>query len=283
MSPHALKSGPLSPVTAALTHGPSIVPILLAVVMVFLLVSCAHVPTDPEARATYDSANDPAEPTNRTIFTANEFVDHHALQPVARAYEHLPSRVRLSIHNFTANLKEPEIAINDTLQGNFSRAWNTTERFAINTTIGGAGLFDVASDWDRPHHDADFGQTFGVWGIATGPSVQLPILGFSNVRDAIGKVGDALANPLTFIPGGAMSAIEVTGGVGGAVDQRANLLSTTDILEQTSLDYYAALRSIEAQRRAALVAEGKAGDAAPQVYLGPPTLLPDAAPAPHAP
>ena len=275
MSPLPSKSR-LSPLTAVLSHGPTIMSVLLAGVLVLLLVSCAHVPTDPEARAAYDNANDPAEPTNRKIFAANEFIDRHALQPVARAYEHLPSRVRLSIHNFTANLKEPEIAINDTLQGNFSRAWNTTERFAINTTVGGAGLFDVATDWDRPYHDADFGQTFGVWGIGTGPSVQLPIFGFSNVRDAIGKVGDALANPLTFIPGGAMTTIEVTGGVGGTVDRRANLLSTTDTLEKTSLDYYAALRSIEAQRRAALVAEGKAGEPDGHVYLGQPVLLPDA-------
>src|ERR1700724_2221265 len=105
-----------------------------AILSILCLVACAEVPTDPAERAAYDSANDPAEPTNRTIC-----------------------------------------------------AWNTTQRFAINSTIGGAGLFDVASDWDRPHHDADFGQTFGVWGIGTGPSVQLPLFGPSNVRDAVGK------------------------------------------------------------------------------------------------
>jgi phospholipid-binding lipoprotein MlaA len=279
MSPPASKSGPSSPVTAVLTYGPAIVSILLAVVLIFLLFGCAHVPTDPEARAAYDRTNDPAEPTNRTVFAANQFVDRNALRPVARAYEdYVPSRVRKSVHNFTTNLKEPEIAINDTLQGNFGRAWNTTERFAINTTVGGAGFFDVAADWDHPHHEADFGQTFGVWGIGPGPDVQLPIFGFSNVRDTIGKVGDILANPLTFISGGTMSTIEVTGGIGGAVDQRANLLSTTDALEKTSLDYYAALRSMEAQRRAALVAEGKAGGGpARSVTIDPMTPMADPA------
>jgi phospholipid-binding lipoprotein MlaA len=281
MSPNASKPDPLSPVAAVLTHGPAILSLLLATALIFLLFGCAHAPTDPDARAAYDRTNDPAEPTNRTIFAGNQFVDRHALQPVARAYEdYVPSRVRKSIHNFAANLKDPEIAINDTLQANFSRAWNTTERFVINSTVGGAGLFDVASDWDIPQHDADFGQTFGVWGIGPGPDVQLPIFGFSNVRDAVGKVGDALANPLTFISGGAMTAIQVTGGVGGVVDGRANLLGTTDALEKTSLDYYAALRSMEAQRRAALVEEGKAGGPGGSVTIGPITPLLDTTPPP---
>lgn len=276
MGPNAPKSGPMSGVVAVLTRG-------LAIVSILFLAACAHVPTDPDARAAFDRTNDPAEPTNRTIFAANQFVDRNALQPVARAYEgYVPSRVRKSIHNFVANLKEPEIAINDTLQANFGRAWNTTQRFVINSTIGGAGLFDVASDWDLPQHNADFGQTFGVWGIGPGPNVQLPILGFSNVRDTVGKVGDILANPLNFIPGGAMSTIQFAGGGVGAVDGRADLLGTTDMLEKTSLDYYAALRSMQAQRRAALVEEGKAGEPGGSVTIGPITPLLDTTPAPPA-
>jgi phospholipid-binding lipoprotein MlaA len=277
MAPSESKSGPLSAVVAALTRGP-------AIVSMVCLVACAQVPTDPEARADYDRANDPAEPTNRTIFAGNEFVDRNALQPVARAYEdHVPGGVRKSIHNFVSNLKEPGVLVNDTLQGNFDRAWNTTQRFVINTTVGGAGLFDVASDWHRPHHDADFGQTLGVWGVGTGPSVQLPIFGPSNVRDSIGKVGDFLADPLNFIPGGAISTIQLAGGGAGAVDGRAEMLSTTDSLEKTSVDYYAALRSMQAQRRAALVEEGKAGGPPGEVIIGPIRPAPDVTPTPAGP
>jgi phospholipid-binding lipoprotein MlaA len=277
MRPSASKSGGLSAVAPALTRGAAIVSLLF-------LVGCAHVPTDPEARAEYDSANDPAEPTNRTIFAANQFVDRNAMQPVARAYEeYVPSGARKSIHNFVSNLKEPGVAINDTLQANFGRAWNTTQRFAINSTVGAAGLFDVASDWNRPHHDADFGQTFGVWGIDTGPSVQLPIFGPSNVRDTVGKVGDFLADPLNFIPGGTMSTISSAGAGVGAVDGRAEMLGATDAIEKTSLDYYASLRSMQAQRRAAFVEEGKAGGPTGHVIIGPVTPAPDGTPAPAAP
>lgn len=276
MRPSASKSDPLSAIVAVLTRGPAIASILF-------LVACAQVPTDPEERAAYDSANDPAEPTNRTIFAANQFVDRNALQPIARAYdEYVPSRARKSIHNFVSNLREPGVAVNDTLQANFGRAWNTTQRFVINTTVGGAGLFDVATDWDRPHHQADFGQTFGVWGVDTGPSVQLPLFGPSNVRDTVGTAVGFLANPLNFIPGGTMSTIELAGTGVGTVDGRANMLGTTDALEKTSLDYYASLRSMQAQRRAALIDEGKAGGPAGRVTIGPVTPGPDATSTPEA-
>jgi phospholipid-binding lipoprotein MlaA len=252
----------------------------IALASAFALVACAHPPAEPQARAEYERNNDPAEPTNRVIFAGNKFVDDNALQPVARGYEdYVPGRVRKSMHNFVSNLGQPAIAVNDVLQGNFSRSWNTLQRFVINTTVGGAGLFDVATDWDRPGHLADFGQTLGVWGVGPGPSVQLPLFGPSNVRDSVGKVIDLVSNPTNFIPGGAAATVgTATGGV-GFIDGRAALLSTTVPLEHNSLDYYAALRSAAAQRRAALVAAGKAGDVGVSKDAAPAAL----APAPAAP
>jgi phospholipid-binding lipoprotein MlaA len=233
----------------------------LVLTQVLSLFACARVPADPEARAEYELNNDPGEPTNRTIFAGNQFVDRHALQPVARGYDdYVPDRVQKSIHNFVGNLGQPAIAVNDVLQGNFSRAWYTTQRFAINTAIGDAGLFDVATDWNRPAHKADFGQTLGVWGIGPGPAVQLPLFGPSDVRDSVGQVVGLVTDPANFVPGGAaVTAVKATSGTAGFVDTRANLLGATDTLERNSLDYYAALRSAAAQRRAALVAEGKIG------------------------
>jgi phospholipid-binding lipoprotein MlaA len=232
----------------------------LALTSTLTLLACTHVPTDPEARAEYKQNSDPAEPTNRAIFAGNQFVDRNALQPVARGYEgYVPGGVRRSVHNFISNLGQPAVALNDVLQGNFSRAWNTTQRFAINTTAGGAGLFDVATAWNRPAHSADFGQTLGVWGIGPDPSVQLPLLGPSNVRDSLGTVVGFVTNPTNYVPGGAAAAVGTASLGLGVVDKRADLLSATDSLEHNSLDYYAASRSAVMQQRAALVAEGKAG------------------------
>jgi len=242
----------------------------IAIATSLLLAACAQVPTDPEARLAYDQANDPAEPTNRAIFAVNHWVDRNALQPVARAYsEHVPDRVRASVRNFSLNLREPIGLVNHTLQGNFDRAWTTTQRFAVNSTIGGAGLFDVATERDLPFQAADFGQTFGVWGIGPGPSVQLPLLGPSNLRDAAGTAVGFVANPLGYIPGGAMQTIQLTGMGLGIVGQRASQLPVTDDLEKNSLDYYATLRAVQAQRRAAFIEQGKAGGPPGRVDVGP--------------
>jgi phospholipid-binding lipoprotein MlaA len=220
------------------------------------VAACAHTPVDPAARAEYEKANDPAEPTNRTIFAGNQFIDRHLLKPVANAYtDNVPERARRCVHNFVSNLGEPAVLINDVLQGNMGRAWITTQRFVVNTTVGGAGLFDPAVDWGLPYHKADFGQTFGVWGIGPGPSVQLPLFSFSNVRDTAGRIIGFVADPVDYLP----TEVTATEGGLGVVDGRAELMPTTDLLEKNSLDYYAALRSVMAQRRAALVEEGKSG------------------------
>ncbi len=244
-------------------------PVILAAGL--LMSGCAPVPTEAVARAEYDRANDPAEPTNRAIFGANQFVDRNALRPVARAYsDTVPVPAQHGIHNFVANLGEPAVAVNEVLQGNLGRAWTTTERFAVNTTVGGLGVFDAATDWDLVHHDADFGETLGVWGVGPGPAVQLPLLGPSNVRDAVGKLAGFATNPLGFVPGTAV-ALATMGATGaGVVDLRAGMLPTTDTLERNSLDYYATLRSLQSQHRAALVQDGKAGGSGPTVLAAAP-------------
>ena len=204
---------------------------------------------------------DPAESTNRGIFAGNQFVDDHLLKPAARAYEaNVPDGVRHSLHNFVANLGEPSVLVNDLLQGNAGRAWTTTRRFVVNTTVGGAGLFDPATDWNLPYHDADFGQTFGVWGAGPGPDVQLPFFGFSNIRDTAGLALGAVANPLGQFSGGAATGVRSAAMGVGAVDSRAEALPATDTLQRSSVDYYATLRSVSAQRRAKLIEEGRSGE-----------------------
>lgn len=257
----------------------------VALLSLLVLVGCATAPADPDARAAYDQANDPAEPTNRTIFAGNQWVDRNALQPAARAYQdNVPSGVRRSLRNFTLNLKGPSILVNDVMQGNFNRAWTTTQRFVVNTTVGGLGLFDVATDWDLARHDADFGQTFGVWGMGPGPSAHLPLFGPSNVRDTAGRLAGFVINPLG--SGDAMQTVQMTSMGVSVVDQRAETLPVTENLEKTSLDYYAALRSMHAQHRVAFVEEGREGRAgAPgaSVKIGPAVPAPAETPASDKP
>nr|WP_298689696.1 VacJ family lipoprotein [uncultured Dongia sp.] len=245
----------------------------IALAALLALAACAEVPTDPVARMAYDEANDPAEPANRLIFDGNQWVDRNALQPAARTYQnYVPGGVRDGVRNFGQNLGTPVVLVNDVLQGNMSRAWTTAQRFAVNTTVGVAGLYDVASDWDLPAHEADFGQTLGVWGVGPGPSVQLPLLGPSNLRDTAGTAFGFLGDPVGNVPG--MQVIQMSSSVAGVIDGRARMLPMTGELEKNSIDYYAALRSMYEQRRAAFIEEGKTGSLPSAEDGAPPTPAP---------
>ena len=218
-----------------------------------VLSACAHDAQDL-------AANDPAAPTNRTLFAGNMAVDHHVLRPVARFYvADVPAGARHGVHHFVNNLDEPLIFVNDVLQGNASRCWNTAQRFAVNTTVGVVGIFDVAQGWGLPAHKADFGQTLGVWGVGPGPDVQLPLFGFSNLRDMAGKGIGMAANPAHLFTAPVVGIVSGASSGLGVVDKRSDALGPIDEVERNSLDEYATLRSITAQRRAEFIAEGRAG------------------------
>jgi phospholipid-binding lipoprotein MlaA len=201
--------------------------------------------------------SDPAERVNRQVFAFNRTLDDYVLAPLARGYRALPATVQKGTHNFVANFGEPKVFINDLLQGNGERSVATLARFLINTTVGVVGLVDVSGTMGIARHRADFGQTFGVWRLADGPVVELPLLGTYNLRDATGRVLSVLVDPL----GTHSDTVDTLGSVaavGGVVDGRARALPLTERL-RTQPDYYQALRDDTAQRRANFVASGRAG------------------------
>ena len=226
-----------------------------------LLLFCGGCATAPKGEAAADEGeadNDPAEGVNRAIFKANLAVDRAVIKPVAKAYrEHIPDAVQTGVHNVVQNLKEPAVAVNDLLQGNVGNAWDSVQRLTVNSTIGVAGVVDVAAKWGLPAHKADFGQTLGVWGVGEGPYVQLPLLGPSNPRDAVGTAVDLALNPLTFVGGAPATYAGVATGGANVVDKRAENLEALDALERNSLDYYAALRSVYRQHREAEINAAK--------------------------
>jgi phospholipid-binding lipoprotein MlaA len=203
------------------------------------------------------SVNDPAEPFNRGVFAFNRVVDNYALAPVARGYRYLPDFFQTGVHNFVENFGEPKVFINDVLQGNPGRSVNTLGRFVLNTTVGVVGLIDVSGMVGIPRHDADFGQTFGVWGIGNGPIVELPLFGTSNSRDAAGRVLGFVVDPFGS-HSDTVDTLSTINTVGGIVDGRAEALPLTDSLQKLP-DYYSALRNVVAEHRSAYVADGKQG------------------------
>jgi phospholipid-binding lipoprotein MlaA len=238
---------------------------------------CATAPRESAPGEDAESEHDPAEPVNRAIFKANMAADHAVVRPVAEAYaQHVPERVQKGIHNLVQNLKEPAVAVNDALQGNVDRAWKSVGRLAVNSTIGVAGILDVASNWGLPPHKADFGETLAVWGVGDGPFVELPLLGPSNARDAVGTAVDMAMNPLTVVGGAPATYAGVATGGANAVDARAEHLHDLDELERNSLDFYAALRSAYRQHREAEIGTARQSEKQPegQVDISPPNTRP---------
>ena len=239
---------------------------LLATLFTILgFVSLSALPALAQAAESNHAAtevSDPLEPVNRVVFKFNDFFQDAVLGPLASIYTLvLPNEGRKAVHNFLKNLKAPLTLANDLLQGEMDRAWVTTKRFAINTTIGVGGIVDVADEWGIKHHSEDAGQTLAVWGVPDGIYLVLPILGPSNPRDAVGKVIDIFSDPVSQLLQNTDSVWSTSRMVVGGVDEFAGVKNELKKLEASSIDYYAAIRSVSRQKRRAEILNGETGDA----------------------
>ena len=242
---------------------------LLMLGVVGLLAACATPPSgDPEATAEFKAANDPFEPNNRLIFSFNVMVDNLVLQPVAVAYRDLaPDELKPPIRNLLRNLTLPLTFVHGMLQGNFDRAGRAAGRFAANTPT--LWLGDLAPGEEDPDFfREDAGQTLAVWGLDPGPYVMLPLIGPSNLRDAIGTVIDFFADPVN-VATDKEFLIGVT--TSTAVEERSRNVEQVRDLQRISLDYYAAVRSLYRQRRATEIKDGdiEPTQPAPTIAIGP--------------
>src|SRR6185312_4783152 len=132
--------------------------IVLALLLGLGLAGCAS-SDNQEAQL----ADDPLEPMNRFFFDFNQRLDRHAALPAATFYaDNVPSGIRGDVHNFLVNLGGPVNVANDILIGELHNAAEAGARFVVNTTVGVAGIFDVATGWGLREKSRDFGATLGV-------------------------------------------------------------------------------------------------------------------------
>lgn len=244
---------------------------LLLVAMVAMLAGCATPPSDPAERAAFEQNNDPLEPLNRKILDANLILDRILLKPVTKVYIALvPEAGRDAVKRALDNMKEPVVVINNVLQGQPHRAGIAVGRFSINSTLGLAGLFDVAKKWGLDKETGDFGQTLFVWGLPEGPYLILPILGPSNPRDLAGMGADAYVDPFSYLATAEnLDDIQISRFVVDGIDQRARVMDVLDDLQKNSLDFYAQLRSLTEQHRAAELRHGTAPEPGANFYQDP--------------
>ena len=159
------------------------------------------------------------------------------------------------MHDFLQNLNGPVIFANDVLQGQLRLAGQTLARLAINTTVGVGGMFDVASAVGIPHHTNDLGHHSGDLGHSRRPLChRRRCSARTNPRDIVGQVGRQLRRPrqLRRRPASVWYASLARTAVSG-IDVRSRNIEALADIEKTSLDYYATIRSLYRQRRAAQI------------------------------
>ena len=201
------------------------------------LAACASGPVPA------DYINDPFEETNRQIHAFNKTVDAIVLAPAAEAFgDIIPEGVRDAVDNSANNLALPGQVVNHVLQGQIPDALQTTARFALNSTLGIAGLFDPASELGLFEVPTNFGETLEVYGFAEGPYMELPLLGGSTVRGTIGIAVDFAIDPLRqYIPSPEREYLFLLKGL-DIVGDRLAYSDLVELLLYESSDSYASQR-----------------------------------------
>ncbi|MGI1677542.1 MAG: VacJ family lipoprotein [Cellvibrionaceae bacterium] len=216
-------------------------------VMIAGLIGCA---------STTEKSVDPLAGYNKAMHGFNDTLDSYILKPVAKGYRVVtPDPIENCVNNFFGNLLEIRNILNDALQWKWKQAGNDTGRFVVNSTVGIAGIFDVAKYLSLEKSEGeDFGQTLAVWGVGQGPYIVLPFLGPSNLRDTVGLPFDWAVDPIGYIEH------VPTRNSSRAFDFIVSRASILDAEEFVSGDRYTFFREAYTQRRNYLIGDGEIED-----------------------
>jgi phospholipid-binding lipoprotein MlaA len=144
---------------------------------------------------------DPYEEYNRQVFAFNEKADQYFVNPILDGYKNfVPTPLRLAVSNFYHNITGVSYIINGLLQAEWQDSYINTLRFAVNSTFGVGGIFDMAHNLGLERKRHDFGQTLYFYGYKDSPYYVTPFFGPTTVRDSYALYVDQLLfNPLTFV------------------------------------------------------------------------------------
>ena len=212
-----------------------------------LLTGCATTQIDESGNEV--DVVDPYENINRKVYVFNDKVDEYVAEPISDAYKFItPQFVQTGVANFFSNLKGINTVLNDVMQAKFQQGAHDTGRFAINSTIGLLGLFDVATELGLENHDEDFDQTLAVWGVPQGSYLVLPFLGPTTSRGIPGAVFDTAANPATYV-GMPVQLVQM-------LNARANAEGALKFIDEAALDPYVFTRESYLQWRNFMIKDG---------------------------
>jgi len=227
--------------------------ILFLIPVLGLLSACATNPNGTKMKASDEESK--MEVYNRVMFNFNYRVDKYVLKPVAKGYKAVTTQgIRNRVTNFFNNLEEPASAINNLLQGELKNSGTSVARFAVNTTLGLLGTFDVASGWGIDKKKNSFDATLAKYCVPDGPFVVIPVLGPATPRYLVGWGADAMTDPMywaLFDKQDEDWALVATYGATALkyINKRAENMALLDSLEEGSVDFYATVKSAFLQNR----------------------------------
>jgi phospholipid-binding lipoprotein MlaA len=236
-----------------------------AIVLCAAMTGCAGLATREAG------PDDPLEPLNRVVFSANLVLDDAVIRPIAEVYRAtLPKFVRDRIRAAIDNLAEPRIFVNDLLQGRINSAGITFTRFLVNTIGGLGGAFDLATGQGFPRQTGDFGQTLYAWGADDGPYLVILFFGPSNARDAFGLGIDLVTTPPALVVHGhAGEIVNLTVGAVDGMDLRSRNIETLDEIKAEALDFYSRMRSLWQQQRKTQLRDARERETEPEELIDP--------------
>ncbi len=216
--------------------------------IIFFTSNCYASNVHPGYNGKCSEIIDPYEKFNRAMFQVNLTLDHTILKPVSTLYKKtMPAWGRDRVTDFISNLKSPLTILNNTIQGDGGSAFRAFWRFFINTTFGLGGVLDFASGFGLEERRQVFGDSFAYYGVDYGAYLMLPVIGPTTIRDATGKVYDAILDPNNLVLSRDQLIALYTA---NTITTRADYLDITNSMEENSLDYYAQIRSMYIQNKA---------------------------------
>lgn len=198
--------------------------------------------------------SDPLQNINAQTFEVVQTVDKVLVGPVAYTYRKtVPEPLRDGVHNALQNLSEPIIFVNDVLQLKPVRAFKTLLRFTVNSTVGLAGLFDVAKKKPLkiPYHINGFAYTFAYYGIGPGPYFYFPAIGPTTLRDVTGRILDLGLMPATLGTPFNRPYYTLSTGILKSIDDRLIFDDALHAMREDCPDAYVAERAWYLARRKA--------------------------------
>jgi phospholipid-binding lipoprotein MlaA len=197
---------------------------------------------------------DPIQPFNRDMYQLNDFLILYVLEPAAKVEKAvIPWEFRTIFRNLLRNIRFPVRFVSCLLQGKWEKGGDEFASFFLNTTVGFLGMADVAATYPGLNHSPeDMGQTFAAWGWQESSYVTLPFFGPSTVRDALGKLPDAVIDPLFWYSSLTLS-LSLRGGE--AINDTSFRIGDYEAIKKASLDPYVAIRNGYVQNRNNLISE----------------------------